>query len=148
MQWVARGGCNGLHPEVTNEVTSTANTDAAAVLPAAVSPLEDSQQQQQIKSEQRIEGLIASLRRESTETQKTRSWTLTFESGGRHRRRMQIDVDDLQRLADELQDEIGRAASSREAPTDDARQLERAHRDTAADLHLSKRQPQVGADDG
>ena len=54
VQWVARGGCNGLHPEVTNEVTSTANTAAAVVPPT------NGQQQQQIKSEQRIEGQIAS----------------------------------------------------------------------------------------
>ena len=60
VQWVAGGGCNGLHPEVTNEVTNTANTAAAVVLPAVVSPFKDSQQQQQIKSEQRIEGQIAS----------------------------------------------------------------------------------------
>ena len=41
------------------EVTST-NTAAAVVLPTVVSPFKDSQQQQQIKSEQRIDGQIAS----------------------------------------------------------------------------------------
>ena len=96
VQWVARGGCNGLHPEVTNEVTSTANTDAAAVPPP------NDQQQQQIKSEQRIEGLIGAC------AARARKLKRPIDEA-KERQRLasgEIDVDDLQRLADELQQEI------------------------------------------
>ena len=99
VQWVARGGCNGLHPEVTNEVTSTANTDAAAVPPAEVSPLEDSQQQQR---ERRIEGLIGACAARARKLKRPIDEPLE-----RHRLADgETDVDDLQRLADELQQEI------------------------------------------
>ena len=84
------------------EVTSTANTAAAVVLPAAVSPFKDSQQQQQIKSEQRIEGLIGACAARARKLKRPIDEPLE-----RHRLADgEIDVDDLQRLADELQDEI------------------------------------------
>ena len=96
MQWVARGGCNGLHPEVTNEVTSTANTDAAGVPPT------NGQQQQQTKSEQRIEGLIGAC------AARARKLKEPIDEP-RERQRLadgEIDVEDLQCLADELQQKI------------------------------------------
>ena len=84
------------------EVTSTANTAAAVVLPAAVSPFKDSQQQQQIKSEQRIEGLIGACAARARKLKRPIDEPLE-----RHRLADgEIDVDDLQRLADELQHEI------------------------------------------
>ena len=84
------------------EVTSTANTAAAVVLPAVVSPFKDSQQQQQIKSEQRIEGLIAVCAVRSRELRHRYE-----EAEDRDRLASgEIDVDDLQRCANDLQDQL------------------------------------------
>ena len=88
------------------EVISTANTAAAAVLPTAVPKSDTGQQQQQRKIErrnkERIEGLIGAcavrariLGRRYDEAEDRERLTAG-----------EIDVDDLQRLADELQQEI------------------------------------------
>ena len=89
------------------EVTSTANTAAAVVLPAVVSPLEDSQQQQRkqrIKArlEDRIEALIGIC------AVRARTLDKRYDEADDRQRLAAgaIDVDDLQRLADELQQEI------------------------------------------
>ena len=78
------------------EVTSTANTAAAVVPPT------NGQQQQQIKSEQRIEGLIGAC------AARARKLKEPIDEP-RERQRLaggEIDVDDLQCLADELQQKI------------------------------------------
>ena len=78
------------------EVTSTANTAAAVVPPT------NGQQQQQIKSEQRIEGLIRALAVRARKLKKPINEP-------RERQRLasgEIDVDDLQLQADELQQDI------------------------------------------
>ena len=88
----------GLVP-VGKERTSTA---AAAVLRAAASQPDNGQQQQQIKSEQRIEGLIRACAARARKLKRPIDEDL-------ERQRLasgEIDVEDLQRLADELQDEI------------------------------------------
>ena len=77
------------------EVTSTANTAAAVV---QVSPLKDSQQQQQIKSEQRIEGQIASCEISA------RVLDVDFDAAD-HRQRMhtgELSIDESQKFVDEL----------------------------------------------
>ena len=86
----------GLVRTVGKERTSTA---AAAVLPAAVSPLEDSQQQQR---ERRIEGLIGAC------AARARTLDKRYDEADERQRLAagEIDVDDLQRLADELQQKI------------------------------------------
>ena len=87
-----------LEPYVLEPVrTSTAA--AAAVLAAAVSPLEDGQQQQR---EWRIEGLIGACAARARKLKRPIDEDL-------ERQRLasgEIDVEDLQRSADELQDEI------------------------------------------
>ena len=80
----------------------TASTAAADVLPAAASQPDNGQQQQQIKSEHRIEGLIGACAARARKLKQPIDEPL-------ERQRLasgEIDVDDLQLQADELQQEI------------------------------------------
>lgn len=108
------GGCRQEHPEVTNEVTSTAGTDAAAVLRStkALPPKADQQQQppkkrdrerrRKQKLEGRIDGIVGAC------AARARTLGIPFDEPNERQRLAhgEIDVDGLQALADDLKGQL------------------------------------------
>ena len=91
----------GTYVDIYRSTESTSNAVAAIRTTVAPRP-DDGQQQQQIKSEQRIEGLI----RACAVRARTLKRPIDEDLERNRLANGEIDVEDLQQLADELQDEI------------------------------------------
>ena len=101
VQPIAGGGCNGLHPEVTNEVTT--------YVPAVVVSTSRQQQQLPRRTETRIEGLFAAC------AVRARQLGFTYDEADERARLREgeTNLGNIQALADRLADDLAQRYRAR-----------------------------------